>query len=111
MAATVNLSIDQGSSFSTSIVVKGSTGNPTNLTGYTAYAQMRKSYYSSTAYNFTASISGPTTGTIMLALSPTASAAIPAGRYVYDVEINADSTITRVVQGTVTVDPEVTQTP
>lgn len=110
MAATVNLFLDQGSSFSSTITVKGTTGNPLDLTGYTAYAQMRKSYYSSTAYDFTVSVTG-STGQISLAMSATATAALSPGRYVYDVEIHNESEVTRIVEGIVEVDPEVTKIP
>ena len=42
--------------------------------------------------------------------TPTQTAALEEGRYVYDVEITAsDSTVTRPIQGTVTVRPNVTR--
>lgn len=111
MAATANLFMDQGTSFSASVNVKDNDGNAFNLTGYTAYSQMRKSYSSSTAYTFTATIADdPTTGVITLAMPYTTTNSISEGRYVYDVEIvSSDSTITRVIEGIITVLPQVTK--
>jgi hypothetical protein len=48
-------------------------------------------------------------GTVMLSLSATETANISAGRYVYDIELTTGNTITRIVEGIVTVTPEVTR--
>ena len=40
MAATVNLRIDQGTTFSTDVTVWANTGDAFDLTGYTASAKM-----------------------------------------------------------------------
>ena len=86
------------------------TGQPLDLTNYTVKSQMRKSYSSSTAYNFTASIYNATNGKVKLELTAAQSEAIPPGRWLYDVEITSPSgTKTRVVEGIVTVTPQITQ--
>ena len=46
MAAIANLSIDQGTTFSSDVTVKDANGNPFDLTGYTALARMAKGYSS-----------------------------------------------------------------
>ena len=67
---------------------------------------MRKSYDSSSAAAFTASVVTGSSGIYKLVLS-NSTTAISAGRYVYDVElILADSTIEKVHYGIVTVNPE-----
>jgi len=110
MATVSNLFVDAGANYSNIITVAASNGQPLDLTGYTVASQMRKSYQSSTAYNFTASIYNAATGKVRLQLSDTQSAAIPAGRWLYDVEITSPSgTKTRVVEGIVTVSPQITQ--
>lgn len=110
MAVKTNLIIDQGSSFNTTLNVVNSEGAPFNLTGYTGAAQMRKTYTSSTAYDFTVAIGDALGGALVVSMSSTTTASIPAGRYVYDVEItDAAGAVTRVVQGLVTVSPEVTR--
>lgn len=53
MATQQNIVIDQGTTFSTTITAKDSTGSAKDLTGYTTTAQIRKSYYSSSSTDFT----------------------------------------------------------
>ena len=111
MAAIANLLVDQGATFTSTVTVFNTDDTLFNLTDYTVAAQLRKSYSSSSATDFTAAIdSNPTTGKITLELTATQTAALEEGRYVYDVEITAsDSTITRPIQGIVTVRPNVTR--
>ena len=110
VAAIANLTMDQGATFSTVITVYQN-DSILDLSGYSAAAQIRKSYSSSSSTSFTTAIdSDTTTGKITLSLTSTQTAALEEGRYVYDVEITAsDSTITRPIQGIVTVRPNVTR--
>ena len=110
MATVSNLFVDAGASYSNIISVAATNGQPLNLTGYSVASQMRKSYQSSTAYNFTASVFNAEQGKVRLQLTPEQSQAIPAGRWLYDVEITSPSgSKTRVVEGIVTVNPQITQ--
>ena len=111
MAIISNLIIDQGATFTADIDVTDADGNILVLTGYTAAGQMRKTYASSTATNFTASIQSASNGTVRISLSAIQTNALKAGRYVYDVEITKTSTseVTRVVEGQVEVTPGVTR--
>ena len=112
MAAISNLYIDAGSLFSVIVTVKNSDQTPMNLTGYTIAAQIRKSYGSTTAYNFNASVFDPLTGKIRLQLTADQSSAIKPGRYLYDIEItstNNPGQKTRVVEGLVIITPEITK--
>jgi len=111
MAVSINHDMDQGANFSFSILTKDATGNALNLsTGYTAFAQMRKYYSSNTAITMNASITG-STGNITVSLGPTATAAVKPGVYFYDVELHSggSTTVQRLVQGMITVYPEVTR--
>ena len=113
MAQTINRDMDQGSNFSFSYVVKGTDGLPMNsASGYTAYAQMRKFYTSSSAVSLTTSITG-STGNINVSLGATASAAVKAGVWFYDVELHSSGStnVQRVVQGMINVYPEITKIP
>ena len=112
MAAVSNLAIDQGTTFTVTITVTDDTGSARNLTNYFARSQMRKSYGSSTSYTFTASVYDAATGKVRLQLTSTQTSAIPAGRYLYDIEITNTSTTakTRILEGIVIVTPEITQT-
>lgn len=110
MATVSNLFVDAGSDYSNIVSVMATTGQPLDLTNYTVKSQMRKSYSSSTAYNFTTSIYNATNGKVKLELTAAQSEAIPPGRWLYDVEITSPSgTKTRVVEGIVTVTPQITQ--
>ena len=113
MAATANLRIDQGASFSTDVTVTNTDGTAFNLTGYTASAKMALGYTSTrTRTTFTTAIANDaTTGVITLSLTADQTNNLEApARYVYDVEIlkTSDSTITRVIEGIITVSPSVT---
>jgi hypothetical protein len=109
VALKANIVIDQGTDFSTSINVTNDDGDIVNLTGYTAAAQMRKHYTSANAHNFTTSISAGQ-GIVTISMTANTTAAITAGRYVYDCELTSSSNaVTRLVEGIVTVTPQVTR--
>lgn len=111
MATVSNLYVDQGSDYSNIVTIASSTGSALDLSHYTVASQMRKSYGSSTAYAFVASVYDAVNGKIRLQLSAEVSTTIPAGRYLYDIEITntVSSAKTRVLEGTVTVTPEITK--
>ena len=110
MAIISNLTIDQGSSFRAEIDVTDSDGDALDLDGYTGAAQMRKSYSSSTATDFTVEFPNRTGGVVRISLTSTQTNALKAGRYLYDVEItSAGGDVTRVVEGQVEVTPGVTR--
>ena len=110
MAAVANLSIDQGATFTSDITVKDVGGTVFNLTGYTAVAKLAKGYSSTrTRTTITTTIANdPTTGVITLSLTATETAGLDGERYVYDLEIvSAGNTVTRALEGIITVRPEV----
>jgi len=113
MATVNNLVIDQGTTFSLTITVADVNGNEIDLTGYTLRAQMRKSYGANSSTSFTVTSETPETGELVMELTDAQTSALKAGRYVYDVEIEAPEgdggTVTRVLEGIVTVTPEVTR--
>lgn len=109
MAMYADLYADQGSYFSALIKV-GSDAINTNLTGYTSRGKIRKSYSSSTYYDFITTIPLPTSGQINIQLLSTVTATIKAGRYLYDIEIihTATGKVTRVAEGQIEFSPSVT---
>lgn len=111
MGAVANLYIDQGSTFSTTVYVKNNDETPFELAGHTAAGQVRKSYYSSTAVDFTLEIANPASlGQINASLSSAQTGALEEGRYVYDIEVTASTgVVTRVIEGIITVNPQVTK--
>ncbi len=111
-AAVYNLVIDQGSDFAINLTIK-ELGAVKDLTGYSARAQMRSSRTSSTvAASFTCTVLSPATGgVVQMSLSNSVSSALASGRYFYDLEIHtpSDAVVRRLIQGEVTLNPEVTR--
>lgn len=108
----VNVIVDQGTTFQASITITGDDGNPLNLTGFTAAMQMRKSYASANAHHFDVSVdANGALGILHISMFANATQQVEAGRYVYDTEIYnaANTTVSRVMQGIVTVTPGVTR--
>ena len=110
--AILNQEIDQGSTFSKQITVYETDGSTIqNLTGYTAASQIHKNYTSTAYTTILATIQTPATnGVIVMSLTAVQTAALKSGRYVYDLQITAaDTTVTRVLEGIITIKPEVTK--
>jgi hypothetical protein len=114
MAATHNFVCEQGATFSRQITWLDSNGAPLDLTGYTARMQVRATVDASSAlFNLTSGAGditlGGAAGTITIAISATATAAVAAGCYVYDLELVDGATVYRLLQGEFEVDAEVTR--
>jgi len=121
-AATYNLFIDQGSDFAIDLVIKEN-GSTMDLTNYSGRGQLRSAHESTTiAGYFKVTKTNPTGGALKVEIpngdwtdsegtAQQGSKDIPAGQYVYDLEIftNADAVVKRIMQGTATVNPEVTR--
>lgn len=110
MATKANLLIDQGTTFETTVTITDDDGGVVSLVGYTAAAQARKHYTSNTAYSFSVSING-SDGLVFLSMSANTTMSMAPGRYVYDCELTetASGKISRVLEGIVTVTPNVTR--
>jgi hypothetical protein len=109
MAIKANLIIDQGTTYSTTIDIIDDNDMPIDLTGYTGSAQLRKHYSSSNSTSFAVSVDA-SSGILALSLTAAQTGALAAGRYVYDVELtNASNVVSRIVEGIVTVTPQVTR--
>ena len=111
MAAYVEITIEQGANLTSTVTVSDTQGDAINLSTYSAAAQLRKSYYSSTANTLSAIITGNANGQITLSMTAANTANLTPGRYVYDLKItnSVDNSVTRVVEGTATVLPSVTR--
>ena len=109
MANKSNLIIDQGATFSTVVTINGADGNPLNMTGYTANAELRRWYTSTNSTSFVTSINA-TAGSVTLSMDANTTGALTPYRYVYDVIVTDPlGTVLRVVEGIVTVTPDVTR--
>jgi hypothetical protein len=112
MAGIANLSIDAGATFTSDVLVQNDDGTAFDLTGYTAQGKMSQGYsatYQRVYFDITIY---QTDGIVTISLNPATTAQLEDGRWVYDVEITnvADSTVTRVVEGIITVYPGVVST-
>ncbi len=110
MAVYANINADQGTTFSASVIVTSANGvDAADLTGFTAAAQARRTYTSTTSYPFVAVINNPTTGTLTLSMTAAITDTMK-GRYMYDVEVtDASGNITRVIEGQFNVGPGITR--
>ena len=89
--------------------MKDANGNAFNLTGYTARAKLAKGYQSTqTRQDFTTTIaSDAATGVVTLSLTAAQTTALDDTRYVYDLEIQTGDVVTRVIEGIISVRPQV----
>jgi hypothetical protein len=113
-AGTLDFTIEQGATFNLLLTWKINDAL-VNLTGYTARLQARvdvedtELILSLTTANSGITLGGAA-GTISLDQTATQTTLLPAGTYVYDLElIAANSTVTRLVQGELLISPEVTR--
>lgn len=118
MAVTYNTVIDQGADWYITFIYENPDGTPVNITNYTAALQVRTSPLAKTAVltlttsNGGISIIGAQ-GKVNCHATNVQTGAITNGKYAYDLEITspaAPNVVTRLVQGTVEVSPQVTRT-
>lgn len=108
MAQKVNLVIDQGATFESSFTLTDELGVGLDLANHVGASHMRQYYTSTTFYTFT--VTTTNTGIVTLGMSANTTNGIPAGRYVYDVELTAPAgTVSRVLEGIASVMPGVTK--
>lgn len=112
MSVRVNLVINQGSTFYQEVQLFDKDGDALRVTYangdpiYTSAAQFRKSYQASNAVSFDTALAN---GVMILSLTANATSNVNGGRYVYDAELTSSNTTTRIIEGIVTVRPEVTK--
>ena len=109
-AGTYNFILDQGATFTRQLTVKDN-DSAMDLTGYSVASKMRSTHDSSTVVGtFTCTISNATGGIITMSMTNSTTGAIEEGIYVYDLEMTSGGgVVTRLMEGTVTVNPEVTR--
>lgn len=117
-AGPLDLLIEQGATFTWPMVWKDDAGVPINLTGYTARMHVRFTLAAPVTLLELTTLNGRITlgttgGQITLSLTATETAALldwPANKGVYDLEmVSSGGQVTRLLKGTITLDPEVTR--
>jgi len=111
-AGIYNGVMDQGATWTLTIVYNNPDGTPIDLTGYTGRMQLRTKFDSTAALTLSTSnggmtITGPT-GTINLLATATQTESINPAIYVYDLELTSGTNIQRLIQGQITVRAQVT---
>ena len=111
MAQFVELDFDQGTDINVDLNLTNDDGSSTNVTNYTFSSTIRKSFYSlNPTANMTVQITNATDGNVRLSLTAAQTSNIKAGRYVFDVkQIDNTSVTTRVFEGIIIVNPQVTK--
>jgi hypothetical protein len=112
MSGKYNIAAKQGATFSKTFTVSND-GTPWNLTGYSGRMQVRRSFSDSTKL---VNLVSPTNitlsnvGVIAVTISASVMATVPAGRWLYDLEVQSPGgEVYRVLEGRFTVTPEVTK--
>lgn len=108
MAIKSNLIVDQGADFIHNIYLIDSNGDAFDITDFTANAQIRKTY-TSTTYNTINVTLGGNNGLVTLTMNAAVTANLTNSRYVYDLQLHANNVTSRILEGIVTVNPEVTR--
>jgi len=111
-AGIYNITVEQYATFSLPLLWEDASGNPINLTGYTADLDV-KDVQGNLVTTLTTSNGGITlggsAGTIALSLSATQTSALGPGIYSYDLLLTSGSGIkTRLIEGSFTVQAGVT---
>jgi hypothetical protein len=111
MASFLELNCDQGTDFNINLDLTNDDGTSINVSNYTFSSSIRKSFYSA---NVTANLEIATVdaanGSVSLSMNSAVTSNIKAGRYLYDVKmISASNTVSRVIEGIITVAPQVTK--
>lgn len=105
--------VKQGATFAKHVTWLNPSGGAVNVTGYTARMHLRRKITDSdpafilTTENGRITLGG-VTGTVDLLISASDTATL-SGNYVYDLELVSGDYVKRLLQGTITVDPEVTR--
>jgi hypothetical protein len=111
MAQFIELDLDQGTDFNIDLDLTNDDGVAINVTNYTFTSSIRKSFYSlNPTANLTVSIHSAANGNITLSMNAATTTNIKPGRYLFDVkQVDAQNTKSRVIEGIITVNPQVTK--
>ena len=113
MAEYVELYIDQGSDFSTTITINDDNTNlPQNLTGYIVTSSLRRSLISANASsNLTCSVYDAGNGEILVSMTSSNTAILRPGPYFFDIKTydSLGATTSRLIEGMLFVTPSITK--
>ena len=108
MAIKSNLTVDQGANFLYNVYLIDANGTAIDISGYTGNCQIRKTYTSTTYNTMNVAVTGAS-GLVSLTMNSTVTANLTSTRYVYDLELTSNNVVSRILEGTITVSPQVTR--
>jgi hypothetical protein len=111
MSGKLDLTIEQGATFSRTITIKDASNVAVDISSDTFAGQIRKRHQSGTVEaNFSFSITDGPNGEVTATISATDTAAMDTGEFVYDIEwTNTGTNVVRLLEGIATITPEVTR--
>ena len=113
MAEYVELYIDQGSDFSTTVNINDDNTNlPQNVTGYVVTSSLRRSLLSPNASaNLTCTVYDAANGEFLITMTAAQSANLRSGSYLFDVKVydTLSQTSSRLIEGVMFVTPSITK--
>lgn len=108
--AYAEITLDQGTTFSSDLTLANDDGSAMNVANAVFTCQIRKSYFSSNiTANITITKANSANGDIVLGIDAANTANIKAGRYLFDLKMLQSGTTNRILEGIVTVTPQVTR--
>mgnify|MGYP001162849160 FL=1 len=109
-AIPLNLLLEKGTDFDATFNIQNEDNTtPLNLTGYTAEAKLKKSYYATASTSFVVDFVDRYNGILKISLTNASTSALDPRRYVYDIVLTSPQSIkTRVIEGILEVTPGVT---
>lgn len=112
MAEYVELYIDQGTDFNTTLNINDDDTNVSqNIIGYVVTSSLKRSILSTNvAANFVCQVTNSSEGQIEISMTAANTANLRPGKYFFDVKVNDTVTnaITRLIEGVIFVQPGVT---
>jgi hypothetical protein len=118
MAGKYNISVNQGSTFRLAAVYKDSLGDAIDLTGYEGRGQIKfKATDTAPIAEFNVTVPTPLEGSVLIELDADALANVQLKgesysqktTAVYDIELYSGDEVIRLLNGTVSISPEVTK--
>lgn len=108
MSGKYNIVAKQGATYNLNFTIE-TDGVGLNLTSYTFAMQVRRSTASTTTLLNLTSATMNSSGQVSVTVSAATMSGLPAGRFVYDIELTTGTTVTRILEGRFIVTPQVTQ--
>tara|TARA_R100001086_G_scaffold192605_1_gene109860 strand:- start:758 stop:1093 length:336 start_codon:yes stop_codon:yes gene_type:complete len=111
MSGKLDITVEQGATFTRTITIKDSSNAAINITGSSFAGQIRKRHQSSTKQaDFDFTITNASGGIVIATITAANTGSMEPGDFVYDIEwTQSDSSVTRLLEGTATVTPQVTR--